>query len=79
MCNLCVRCICTFINTFNVNVLSKFKESKSALNYSFCWPKTILRSFGNCISFGLVINILISSANKVKIALCSMALGESLM
>jgi len=55
-------------------VLSKCKESKLALNHLFSCPETTLRSLWNWILFGLVINILVSSANLIGTALFSMVL-----
>ena len=59
--------------------MSKFKESKLTLNHLLSCPKTTLRSLWNCILLGFVINIVVSSVNKIGIALCSMVLGKSLI
>ena len=60
-------------------VLSKFKNNKFDLNHLFSCTKTVLRSLCNWLLLGLVIKILVSSANKIGRALCLMALGKSLM
>ena len=60
-------------------VLSKFVNSKFDVNHLFICAKTVLRSLYNWLPLGLVIKILGSSANKIVITLCLMALGKSLM
>jgi hypothetical protein len=60
-------------------VLSKFKESKFALNHLLSYPEATLGSFWNWILFGLVINVLVSSANNIGIALCFMVWSKLLM
>jgi len=77
ICNLYVRNTCNFFNKLNEISFVRIQEKKLALNLLFSWPKTI--SFWNWILFGLVINIPVSSANRIGIALCSMVLGKSLI
>jgi hypothetical protein len=58
--------------------LLKFKEGKLPLNHLFSCLKTTLRSLWNWKLFGLVINILVLSANKIKIVLSLLYCSTSL-
>ena len=60
-------------------VLSKFKNSNFDVNRLFSCAKTVLRLLCNWLLLGLVIKILVSSANKIGRALFSAALSNSLM
>jgi hypothetical protein len=54
----------------------KFKESWFTLTHLFIWPKTILLSFWNWEILGLLISTLMSSANKIEVALPAVAFGN---
>ena len=76
---ICLSLYVICMSELHVLLLVNWKESKLDLNHLFSCPKTTLRSLWNCKLFGLVINVLVSSANNIGIALGSMTFGKSLM
>ena len=55
-----------------------FRESEFTWNHLDIWPKVALRSSWNLSTFWPVINMLVSSANNIGIALCNIAFGKSM-
>jgi hypothetical protein len=70
---------CTVICKLNEMILTRFSESKFALNHIFIGLKTMFISFCNLVLFGLVISILVSSADTIGVALLTAIFGKSFM
>ena len=91
--NFCVSGYWNLLVIFNANIshgytvncklnkmfLTRFNESKFASNRIFIGFKTILISFCNVVLFGLVISILVSSADTIGVALLTSTFGKSFM
>ena len=60
-------------------VFWKFKNNIFDVNHLIICAKTVLRSLYNWLPLGLVIKLLVSSANKIGRALCLTVLGKSFM
>jgi hypothetical protein len=60
-------------------VLLRFRDGEFTRKHLVIRPKGVLRSFWNWYTFWLVINMLVSSANNMRVALCVTALGKSLI
>ena len=66
-----------FCSKLNVVSLLKFMESNFVFSHSFIKLKAAVILIWKSFLFGLVINILVSSANSIGIDLLFMALGKS--
>jgi hypothetical protein len=58
-------------------VLSKFNESKFAINHSFIFLKTAFISLTKATGLGFLTNILVSSANRIVMDSLLIILGKS--